>query len=116
MINSWSNKDHTDKSTKKEALGTLFLKESFDQTANSDRIDKFLRKRNFCSKPENIKHWTNQNLIWHKNSNCKTELEISKKQFQLKFLLWQKHFFFKYIITTWPDQRTPLKLLNTPFC
>ena len=86
MINSWSNKDHTDKSTKKEALGTLFLKESFDQTANQKkkeiliRIDKFLRKRNFCSKPENIKHWTNQNLIWHKNSNCKTEL-ISKKQF-----------------------------------
>ena len=37
MINSRSNKDHTDKSTKKEALGTLFFKESFDQTANKKK-------------------------------------------------------------------------------
>jgi hypothetical protein len=55
MINSRSNKDHTDKSTKKEALGTLFFKESFDQAANKKknliRIDKYLRKINFCSKP-----------------------------------------------------------------
>ena len=61
MINSRSNKDHTDKSTKKEALGTLFFKESFDQTANKkneilNQIDKFLRKIDFCSKLENIKH------------------------------------------------------------
>ena len=57
MINSRSNKDHTDKSTKKEALGTLFFKESFDQTANQKneiqiKIDKYLRRINFCSKPE----------------------------------------------------------------
>ena len=38
MINSRSNKDHTDKSTKKEALGTLFFKESFDQAANQKKI------------------------------------------------------------------------------
>ena len=61
MINFRSNKDHTDKSTKKEALGTLFFKESFDQSANTKnefliRIDKYLRKINFCSKPEKIKH------------------------------------------------------------
>ena len=63
MINSRSNKDHTDKSTKKEALGTLFFKESFDQTGNQKKkkekeilikADKFLRKKTFCSKPEEI--------------------------------------------------------------
>ena len=80
MINSRSNKDHTDKSTKKEALGTLFFLGILWSDCQSKKIeilikiDKYLRKINFCSKPEKIKYWTNQNLMLHINSNCKTEL------------------------------------------